>query len=92
MRVIDGGETFSWPASSPAVSGPWRRSVAIAASWLAGLVVAAVTFALVPGVVVAGEVAFGAGSLVGAVVSALLLVRTHEAAGRGTAGDGTVRT
>lgn len=56
------------------------RHVDVAASWLAGLVVAAVTFWLVPGVVVAGEVAFGVGSAVGAVVSALLLMRTHGAA------------
>jgi O-antigen/teichoic acid export membrane protein len=54
------------------------RHVDVAASWLAGLVVAAVTFWLVPGVVVAGEVAFGAGSLFGAIVSTLLLVRTHD--------------
>jgi O-antigen/teichoic acid export membrane protein len=61
------------------------RHVDVAASWLVGLAVAGVTFALVPGVVVAGEVAFGAGSAVGAVVSALLLVLTPEAAGPTTA-------
>jgi O-antigen/teichoic acid export membrane protein len=57
------------------------RHVDVAASWLVGLAVAGVTFALVPGVVVAGEVAFGAGSAVGAVVSALLLVLTPETTG-----------
>jgi hypothetical protein len=50
----------------------------VAASWLAGLVVAALTFWLVPGVVVAGEVAFAAGSALGALVSALLLIRRPE--------------
>jgi O-antigen/teichoic acid export membrane protein len=62
------------------------RHVDVAASWLAGLVVAALTFWLVPGVVVAGEVAFGAGSALGAVVSTLLLIRTHEP---GTTTEGT---
>ncbi|MCD2193311.1 lipopolysaccharide biosynthesis protein [Actinomycetospora endophytica] len=56
------------------------RHVDVAASWLAGLVVAGLTFWFVPGIVVAGEVAFGAGSAFGAVVSALLLIRTHEPA------------
>jgi O-antigen/teichoic acid export membrane protein len=74
------------------------RHVDVAASWLVGLAVAGVTFALVPGVVVAGEVAFGAGSAVGAVLSALLLVLTPETTGPagpavapGT-DDGTVQT
>lgn len=71
------------------------RHVDVAASWLVGLVVAGLTFALVPGVVVAGEVAFGAGSAVGAVVSALLLVLSPETTGPATArvtDDGTVQT
>jgi O-antigen/teichoic acid export membrane protein len=65
------------------------RHVDVAASWLAGLVVAAVTFWLVPGVVVAGEVAFAAGSAFGAVVSALLLIRTHETVPPGTTSGST---
>ncbi len=68
------------------------RHVDVAASWLVGLAVAGLTFWLVPGVVVAGEIAFGAGSAVGAVVSALLLIRTHEtvpATGAGTTATGT---
>jgi hypothetical protein len=52
-----------------------NRHVDVAMSWLAGLVVAGLTFWLVPGVVVAGEVAFGVGSLVGALVSTALLTR-----------------
>ncbi|GAA4855028.1 hypothetical protein GCM10023201_56410 [Actinomycetospora corticicola] len=51
------------------------RHTDVALSWLAGLAVAGLTFWLAPGVVVAGEVAFGVGSLVGAVVSTLLLAR-----------------
>jgi hypothetical protein len=51
--------------------------------------VAALTFWLVPGVVVAGEVAFGVGSAVGAVVSALLLMRTHAAPRTTTEGTTT---
>lgn len=51
------------------------RHVDVALSWLAGLAVAGLTFWVVPGVVVAGEVAFGVGSLVGALVSTLLLAR-----------------
>lgn len=69
------------------------RHVDVAASWLAGLVVAALTFWLVPGVVVAGEVAFAAGSAVGAVVSAVLLMRVHGTSdgptGTGTTTEGT---
>jgi O-antigen/teichoic acid export membrane protein len=53
-----------------------NRHVDVAASWLVGLGVAAVTFVLVPGEVVAGEIAFGVGSALGAVTSALLLMRT----------------
>ena len=34
MRVIDGGLTFSLPASSPMVIGPPRSSVPRVASWL----------------------------------------------------------
>ena len=70
------------------------RHVDVAASWLLGLVVAGVTFALVPGVVVAGEVAFGAGSAAGAVLSALLLVLTPETGPEPAPGtdDGTVQT
>lgn len=64
------------------------RHVDVAASWLAGLVVAGLTFWLVPGVVVAGEVAFGAGSAFGAVLSTLLLIRTHEP---GTTTEGTAQ-
>ncbi|MFC5062717.1 lipopolysaccharide biosynthesis protein [Actinomycetospora atypica] len=52
-----------------------NRHVDVALSWMAGLVVAGLTFWLVPGVVVAGEVAFGVGSLVGALVSTALLTR-----------------
>jgi O-antigen/teichoic acid export membrane protein len=72
------------------------RHVDVAASWLVGLVVAGLTFAVVPGVVVAGEVAFGAGSAVGAVVSALLLLLSPETGPTGPVGapgtdDGTVQ-
>ncbi|WP_026204399.1 hypothetical protein [Actinomycetospora chiangmaiensis] len=54
------------------------RHVDVALSWMTGLLAAGVTFALVPGVVVAGEIAFGVGSVAGTVVSVLLLLRTHE--------------
>ncbi|MEJ2863345.1 lipopolysaccharide biosynthesis protein [Actinomycetospora flava] len=45
----------------------------VALSWTAGLVTAGVTFWLVPGVVLSGEVAFAVGSAVGALVSGLIL-------------------
>jgi O-antigen/teichoic acid export membrane protein len=54
----------------------------VAWSWLSGLAVAAVVFVLVPGIVLAGELAFLAGSVVGlAVATAQLLIR-HGGAGK----------
>ncbi|MDL5154683.1 lipopolysaccharide biosynthesis protein [Actinomycetospora termitidis] len=55
-----------------------NRHVDVALSWLTGLVAAGLTFWLVPGVVVAGEIAFGVGSLVGALASTALLARDRE--------------
>jgi O-antigen/teichoic acid export membrane protein len=49
----------------------------VAWSWLAGVAVAAVVFALVPGLALRGELAFLTGSLVGWVVALMLLVRKH---------------
>jgi len=55
----------------------------VALSWTAGLAAAGLTFWLVPGVILSGEVAFGLGSAVGAVVSALILaVARHRPATR----------
>ncbi|WP_328303422.1 lipopolysaccharide biosynthesis protein [Actinomycetospora sp. NBC_00405] len=50
----------------------------VALSWTAGLLTAGVTFWLVPGVILSGEVAFGVGSAVGAVVSALILAASRR--------------
>ncbi|GAA4803086.1 hypothetical protein GCM10023200_45380 [Actinomycetospora chlora] len=50
----------------------------VALSWTAGLVAAGLTFWLVPGVILSGEVAFGVGSAVGAVVSALILAASRR--------------
>ncbi|MEJ2870384.1 hypothetical protein WCD74_21620 [Actinomycetospora sp. OC33-EN08] len=55
-----------------------NRHTDVALSWLTGLVAAGLTFWLVPGVVVAGEIAFGVGSLVGALASTALLARDRE--------------
>jgi O-antigen/teichoic acid export membrane protein len=57
----------------------------VALSWTAGLVAAGVTFALVPGVVLAGEVAFAVGSGVGALVSCLVLAASRRRPGERSA-------
>ena len=60
--------------------GPRRpgRHRDVALSWTAGLLAAGITFWLVPGVILSGEVAFGVGSAVGAVVSALILAASRR--------------
>lgn len=50
----------------------------VALSWTAGLLAAGLTFWLVPGVILSGEVAFGVGSALGAVVSAVILAASRR--------------
>ena len=50
----------------------------VALSWTIGLVAAGVTFWLVPGVILSGEVAFLVGSAVGAVASGLILAASRR--------------
>ena len=50
----------------------------VALSWAAGLVAAGVTFWLVPGAILSGEIAFLVGSLIGAAVSCSILAASRR--------------
>lgn len=50
----------------------------VALSWTVGLLAAGLTFWLVPGVILSGEVAFGVGSAAGALVSGLILAASRR--------------
>ncbi|MDD7940969.1 hypothetical protein PHK61_21340 [Actinomycetospora lutea] len=56
------------------------RHVDVALSWMAGLAAAGLTFWLVPGVILSGEVAFLVGSVIGAVVSCSILALSRRRA------------
>lgn len=59
----------------------------VAMSWASGLMAAGTTFWLVPGAILAGEVAFLVGSVVGAAVSCLILAETRRRSRSGQPGD-----